>query len=403
MTARAFTRLGIPLIALGVGFLPGEARAAATLVLEVTDPAGIGFNDTTPATPEGGNMGTTVGEQRRLAFQHALDVWGRVLDSPVPIRVSASFGPLECTEAHAVLGQAGPANFELYVPGQDPSVLFPEALADRLVGYDLNPAYPDIEAEFNGSLRECFDGLDWYYGLDATAFDDRADLVMTVLHEIGHGLGFLSTVDHETGALIVDYMIDPFTALLLDTTTGKLFQEMTDAERLAAHGSIRGLVWTGQYGNAAGKAWLTPGAPRIRTTPPVDGLNDAIIDANFGRPLSQGPVTGIAASPVPADGCSEITGVEGLIAVLPDSSCHPLNQLAYAEDAGAIAGIVVTNAAPPPALDQSDEDLAIISTVLPTVGMMRADADLLLAAGGVSVEIFADMARRTGTDGEGRV
>jgi MYXO-CTERM domain-containing protein len=373
------------------------------MILDIADQDGVGFNDPTPATPVGGNMGTTVGEQRRIAFQHALDIWGDALDSPVPIHVEASFGPLECTASSAVLGQAGPGGFEFYVPGQDPNILFPEALADRLVGYDLAPGIPDIQAEFNGSLTDCFPGLDWYYGTDAQAFDDKADLVMTVLHEIGHGLGFLSTVDNETGRLISDGSPDPFTMQLLDTTTGKRWDAMTDSERLASASSIRGLVWAGTHGNAAAATWLTAGAPRIRTTPTVPGLNDALIDANFGRKLSEGAIMGTAVAPTPADGCDYQTGVSGFIAVLPPANCHPLNQLAFAEEAGAIAGIVVADEAPPPALDQSPEDLAIISTTLPTVGMTQTDADLLLAASGVTVELYADMTRRTGTDGEGRV
>jgi hypothetical protein len=35
----------------------------------VIDPPGVGFNDPTPATPVGGNIGTTIGQQRLIAFQ----------------------------------------------------------------------------------------------------------------------------------------------------------------------------------------------------------------------------------------------------------------------------------------------------------------------------------------------
>ncbi len=331
------------------------------------------------------------------------NVWGKVLDSPVTIRVSASFAPLECDATHAVLGQAGSSSFEFDVPGQDPNLVFPEALADRIAGVNLWPGAPDIEAEFNGSLPECFPDLDWYYGLDATAFDDKADLVMTVLHEIGHGLGFASTVDDQTGEFLAVDLADPFTAKLVNAQTGKHWDTMTNAERLVSEKAIRGLVWGGTYGNAAAATWLAPGAPHIRTTPAVAGLRDAVIDANFGRLLSQGPVTGVVASPMPADACAPVSGVSGAIAVLPDAACHPLNQLAFAEDAGAIAGIVVSNRAPPPALDQSAEDLAVVSTNLLTLGMSEADAAVLLAAGPVTVELYAEPSQRSGTDAEGRV
>jgi MYXO-CTERM domain-containing protein len=399
-TARTALSLTALLAVLG-GARP--ANAAATFVLQVTDDAGVGFNDTRPATPVGGNMGTTVGEQRRLAFQHALDIWGKALDSPIPIIVTAKFGPLECTASNAVLGQAGPAMMEFDVPGQDPNVLYPEALADRLAGVDLNPGFPDIQAEFNGGLPECFEGLDWYYGLDTMANDNQADLIMTILHEIGHGLGFLSGVDETTGEMLSPGTWDPFTGQLLDVASGMRWEQMTAAGRLTSMGTARGLVWNGQYGNAAAATWLTAGAPRIRTTPEVPGLRDALIDANYGRPLANGAIMGQVVQPTPADFCDEVTGVSGMIAVLPDTSCHPLNQLNYVETAGAIGGIVVSTREPPPALDQSPEDLAIVGTTLPVVGMMKADADRLLEATGVTVELYADMTRRTGTDGMGRI
>lgn len=379
------------------------ASAAATFTLEIADGPGVGFNDTTPATPVGGNMGTTVGEQRRIAFQHALDIWGKALDSPIPIVVIAAFGPLECTSSNVVLGQAGPTLMEYDVPGQDPNVLFPEALADRLAGVDINPGLPDIQAEFNGDIGSCFPGMDWYYGLDAQAFDDKSDLIMTILHEIGHGLGFLSAVDETTGEFTNVDAWDPFTGQLLDIATGMPWPELTAAQRLTSMGTARGLVWNGQYGNTAAATWLTAGAPRIRTTPEVPGLRDALIDVNFGRPLATGPMAGQLMQPTPVDFCNEVTGFEGKLALLSDTSCHPLNQLNFVELAGAVGGILVSDEEPPPALDQSMEDLAIVNTALPVVGMMRADADRLIAMPAVNVEVYADMTRRTGTDPMGRV
>ena len=45
---------------------------------------GVGFNDPTPVAPVGGNTGTTLGQQRLIAFQHAAEIWGQTLDGPVP-------------------------------------------------------------------------------------------------------------------------------------------------------------------------------------------------------------------------------------------------------------------------------------------------------------------------------
>lgn len=50
-------------VALALG-LSGAANAADVRPLNADAP-GVGLNDPTPATPVGGNYGTTVGEQRR--------------------------------------------------------------------------------------------------------------------------------------------------------------------------------------------------------------------------------------------------------------------------------------------------------------------------------------------------
>ena len=56
-----------------------QAHAAATIVIQNTNGAGVGFNDPTPAAPVGGNPGTTVGAQRLYVFQYAANIWGGIL------------------------------------------------------------------------------------------------------------------------------------------------------------------------------------------------------------------------------------------------------------------------------------------------------------------------------------
>src|SRR5262245_19160713 len=92
--------------ALVAGFLATTSRpahAAATIVVVNNDGPGEGFNDPTPAAPVGGNTGTTLGAQRLIAFQHAANLWGATLDSPVTIIVRAAFDPL----GPGSLGSAG--------------------------------------------------------------------------------------------------------------------------------------------------------------------------------------------------------------------------------------------------------------------------------------------------------
>ena len=72
--------------------LPGLAWAATITIIN-GDPAGVGFNDTTPRSPMGENPGDTLGEQRLFAFEYAADLFANKLESSVEILVSASFAP----------------------------------------------------------------------------------------------------------------------------------------------------------------------------------------------------------------------------------------------------------------------------------------------------------------------
>ena len=74
----------------------GLPRAdGATFIINNLDGPGEGFNDPTPATPVGGNPGTTLGQQRLNAFQRAAEIWGGALESDVPISIEAALDPAE--------------------------------------------------------------------------------------------------------------------------------------------------------------------------------------------------------------------------------------------------------------------------------------------------------------------
>src|SRR6266849_1962820 len=90
---------------------------AATIVIQNGDPAGVGFNDTTPVAPVGGNPGTTLGQQRLNAFQTAANIWGATLTSSSPITVLATWESLTCSSTSAVLGSAGTTSIWRDFPG----------------------------------------------------------------------------------------------------------------------------------------------------------------------------------------------------------------------------------------------------------------------------------------------
>ena len=170
---------------------PVAAFAGTTIFVINYDLPGTGFNDPTPAEPIGGNSGTTIGEQRLIAFQAAADIWGAHLDSVPVIRVAARFLPLDCSATSAVLASSGTTEIwrgSLF-PFNDTWYHF--ALANKLYGATIDPTTPEIVSYFNSSLGQanCLTGLYFYYGLDG-AHGTNLDLVTVVLHELAHGLGF---------------------------------------------------------------------------------------------------------------------------------------------------------------------------------------------------------------------
>jgi hypothetical protein len=241
--------------------------ADATLTILNADAAGEGFNDPTPATPVGGNTGTTLGEQRMLAFQFAAEVWGQTLDSSVEIVIEARFDPLYCDATKAALGAAKAATLVAEFTGAPrPLTWYPVALGNRLAGLDLYPGGPDIQATFNSSIgTTCPFSNTWYYGLDGKPPVNRSDFVTTVVHELAHGLGFQTYVDPATGkkATVVSggvtYVLDDiFMTFLEDHSLGLTFPQMTDAQRKTACVDSGDLHWVGPN-VVAGGVLLTAG------------------------------------------------------------------------------------------------------------------------------------------------
>lgn len=213
------------------------------------DGPGEGFNDSSPADPlstAGGNNGPTLGAQRLIAFQFAANLWGSFLSSPVEIRIDANFDPLACTDVSAVLGRAGTTSVHRDFAGAPlVNTWFPQPLANKFAGTDLFPDASDISATFNSAIgTTCPFPRPWYYGLDASPPGGQLDFVSVVLHELGHGLGFSSFVNLATGAKLFE-RDDVFSRNLEDHSTGKLYPEMTNAERVSASQNTGNLHWVG--------------------------------------------------------------------------------------------------------------------------------------------------------------
>jgi hypothetical protein len=249
-------RTGIATLSLllTAGFIAHDAIAQSTTAFQIVglDAPNEGLNDPTPVSPVGGNTGVTLGQQRRIAFNYAANLWSRRISSPVPIRAEVSFDPLPCAPTTAILGYSG----ALFLFRDDPSfprkdTWYPSALANRIKGQDMDPTRNDLEARFNSSLDAgtCNFPRKWYYGLDGQAPSSMLDFVTIVNHELTHGLGFNTYVELDTGRKYAG-KDDVYMRNIFDATKAKRWPDLTDAERLASMVNTGNLLWDGPSVNA---------------------------------------------------------------------------------------------------------------------------------------------------------
>ena len=391
------------------------AFANATIIIQNADGTGVGFNDPTPAAPVGGNNGTTVGEQRLNAFNRAAEIWGKLIDSPVEIIISASFPALTCTTTTGTLGSAGAtqtfANFDT-APLQN--VWYPVALANKFAGRDLAPGQPDIRARFNRNLGQsgCLDSTGgWYYGFDGN-HGTKQDLVVVLLHEFAHGLGFASFTDLNSGALFgsgdTSPMPNVFEKNMVDSLTGLRWDQLTNVQRVTASTNDQGLLWDGRESVRAAAQYLeAPGILRVNSPSSIAKVY-SVGQASFGSKMT---VAGVTASVAAAqdvaepqdadpagtatDGCSaylNASEVVGRIVLVDRGRCLFVLKAQNAKAAGAIGLIIANNRTEPnpPGMAGTDRTINI-----PVVSVTQADGEAIRAAlaQGVNATIGGDPTR----------
>jgi len=406
-------RLPALLLASIVGLIvSSSAFGQATIVIENGDTpgSGTGFYDTTPATPVGGNTGTTVGEQRLIAFQAAANIWGATLTSGPTIVIRASWSStMPCGTTSGTLASSGTTSLRAnFANAPFNSFWYGVALANALAGSDPNPANAEINATFNLNVGTsgCLTNTTWYYGLDNNHGPNGTDLFAVCLHEFAHGLGFASFTNAETGVLpgtAPNIFPGIYEKFLLDNTTGKTWPDMTDAERVASALNTRRLAWNGPQVTSDVPSVLGLGTPLFRVnSPPALAVIYQIGTATFGPPLSSPGVTGDLAQAIPTDGCSAIGGaVSGKTALIDRGTCTFVTKVKNAQNAGATGVVIVNNVAgsPPPGMPGTDFTITI-----PSLMITQSDGDNIKAQLGfpVNATLTQDPAVRTGADPSGR-
>jgi PA domain len=352
-----FSKLGAALVFAITAGVAGSANAAKLIVINADDP-GVGFNDPTPAAPVGINKGKTVGEQRLIAANFVASLWARALGGNDQIEVLATFAPQECDARSGVLASAGPINaFRDFDNAPFRGTWYPGALANRLAKVDLDAAagdpLPEIIVFSNGNLGSpgCLERFSWYYGLDDNAPANSIDYVRTILHEFGHGLGFLSFVDESDGTYF-DGFPSVWEHFLLDSRTYKRWVNMTNAERKASAVNNQNLAWAGIQSYIGAQSTLaTANVLDVNLSDSKGFYSIPSGNADFGKRTGRsigGFLAYLDDSRAPGAACAaftpaQVSQVKGKVALIDRGGCAFTVKAANAQRAGATAIIFVNN------------------------------------------------------------
>ncbi len=139
------------------------------------------------------------------AFEFAAGIWETHLQSSVPIRVNAFWRGLEGN----TLGSAGPTRIST-VPtadGGEPETWYAIAQASAMTGINRIDQIANVDHDINVNMNANFD--DWYFGTDGNTPQGQIDFVTVVLHELGHGIGFIGSVRADEDTEIAEWGFRP--------------------------------------------------------------------------------------------------------------------------------------------------------------------------------------------------
>lgn len=386
---------------------------ATSFILEFADPPGIGFNDPTPVAPVPGNPGTTLGQQRKNLLRTATNIWLPEIASEVPIRIAASVERLSCNSGGGTLAQAGTIGLFANFPGAPfADVSYPQALANAIARVDLDAGNADILLRINDAVDDagsgCFSSFDgFYYGSRGTAPDGQLELLSTLLHEIGHGLGFSSFVE-SSGRFLGD-LPGVFDVQTFDTETQRFFDQMTLSQRSIASRNDPFLVWTGETVNEAAQNWLEGARAVIVSAPQSAAGSYAAVDAPGTPAIGELPGQVVIVQDDNGrlnDGCDTIVNsaeLNGAIALIKQSSSCNWYDVAFRlqnNNPGILALLVANNNGDLPA-EVGESFTNPPEDFVSTVGVGENLFDAVEAAGGsATASITTDPDQLAGTQND---
>jgi hypothetical protein len=334
-----------------------QAQSPAQFVFITNDPTGVGFNDNTAASTLsvqvlGNNPGNTVGELRRNVLEAAGARWSQFLNSQIPILVDVDFEDLGGSSAGGIaLAGASASSYVRNFPNAPrPGIYYPLALANSLADADLRPNLSDIDITVNSNAElDGNSGLSWYYGLDGNTPSNLVNFSDVIAHELGHGLGFASFANLETGAFAFG---DPdiFSTLIYDSEVFLSWESMNDSGRVTSATNDPFVVWFGPYSNTAADGvndYIASGKQNVT----IAGTSFPAQQASFSSNISENGFTGDLALvndgvDITSDAAQVIintTELSGKIALVDRGIVNFDLKVSRAQDAGALAVVIANN------------------------------------------------------------
>ncbi len=345
----------------------GWPNGSSNVSLNVQDDPGEGFNH------------PVFGPQRLAAMEQVANRWGQLLGSSVTINVDIAFDELPCSQDGAVLAQAGPVFiFEDFAGAPFANTWYAGALAESLSGTNLSTTedgFPanagDLSLTFNSSIdNACLGaGTGFYYGLDNNIPANRTSFANVALHEMGHGLGFVTFVDEATGSLLqiggFPPMPDAPIHFYFDNDQRRFWTQMTNAQRRDSAVNTGRVGFDGDRTTSQAPNFLEPGPSLRINAPPSIAGSYRVGTAQFGPPLTAQGITGDVAIANPNEACSAITNpgeIAGRVALIDRGNCNFTDKVRNAQNAGAIGVIIANNVqGPPPGMAGTDATIVIPS------------------------------------------
>lgn len=184
---------------------------------------------------------TNTPEIYRPAINGAIDVWGQNFTSQVPVKVQVIW---ERQASSATLAAASPGKFHSNfknIPDKD--LWYASALADAIAGEDIEPTIPEVTIRINST-----NGPMLYLGTDGNCPSTKYDLESMILHEMAHGLGFLSNSDYDNlfgyGSIQQPTPYDAYAQL----ADGRRLMDLDSPSLALGTALTEPLVWSGANG-----------------------------------------------------------------------------------------------------------------------------------------------------------